>query len=45
VPAGSYSIVAWHKSAGLFRKNIEVSEDGAIDVVFEIPVLVSTAGK
>jgi len=45
VPAGSYSIVAWHKSAGLFRKTVEVPEDGGVDVVFEIPVLVSTAGK
>ncbi len=37
VPTGSYSIVAWHKSAKPVRKNIEVKEDGVAEVVFTIP--------
>lgn len=41
LPGGSYSVVAWHKSAGLIRKNIEVPENGVVGVVFEIPLVVS----
>jgi plastocyanin len=42
LPGGSYSVVAWHKSAGLIRKKIEVPENGVVGVVFEIPLVVST---
>jgi plastocyanin len=45
LPAGWYSVVAWHKSAGLTRKKIEVPEDGGVTVVFEIPMVTNTAGK
>jgi plastocyanin len=41
--AGSYTVVAWHKSAGFSRKKIEVPEDGVAEVVFEIPVVGSSA--
>jgi len=39
--AGSYTVVAWHKSAGFSRRKIEVPEDGAATVSFEIPVVAS----
>ena len=39
VPGGAYQIVAWHKSAGFFRKEIQVPESGSVAVSFEIPVL------
>lgn len=38
---GRYTLVAWHKSAGSFRRNIEVRPgDAAIQVDVEIPVRV-----
>ncbi len=43
LPAGSYTVVAWHKSAGFSRKQIEVTEDGVAGVAFEIPVVTSPA--
>lgn len=38
VPPGHYTIVAWHKSAGFFRKQItiEAGHDGSVD--FFIPL-------
>ncbi|MBI4461143.1 MAG: hypothetical protein HY648_13940, partial [Acidobacteria bacterium] len=39
VPAGNYQIVVWHKSAGFYRKAVQVSESGAATVSFEIPVM------
>ena len=38
VPPGSYDLVAWHMSAGYFRRNVEVSATPGTDVVFNIPV-------
>jgi plastocyanin len=38
VPAGSYTIVAWHKAAGYFRKSIRVAENRAGNVEFVIPI-------
>ncbi|MGH9679968.1 MAG: hypothetical protein ACRD4Y_08455 [Candidatus Acidiferrales bacterium] len=38
VPAGTYTIVAWHKAAGFFRKKIEVSEKYKTSVDFDIPI-------
>jgi plastocyanin len=38
VPAGSYELVAWHRSAGFFRRHITVTEGGSIDENFVIPV-------
>jgi plastocyanin len=37
VPAGKYTIVAWHKSAGFFRQAVEVRSDASSKVVFVIP--------
>jgi plastocyanin len=38
VPPGSYTIVAWHKSAGFFRQRVTVTEDGSAPVSFFIPL-------
>jgi hypothetical protein len=37
-PSGSYTIVAWHKTAGFFRKAIHVTENHTAAVQFVIPV-------
>ena len=37
VPPGTYSVVAWHKSAGTFRKNIVIGEKGSADLSFTLP--------
>jgi plastocyanin len=38
VPAGRYTIVAWHKSAGFFRQAIEVQPDTTATVAFVLPL-------
>jgi plastocyanin len=38
IPAGTQYVVVWHKSAGFFRKRIEVPASGAVSVSFTIPV-------
>jgi plastocyanin len=38
VPPGTYTVVAWHKSAGFFRKKIEVTADHKVSVDFAIPI-------
>ncbi len=38
VPPGSYTIVAWHKAAGTFRRTVKVTESGAGGVRFFIPL-------
>lgn len=38
VPPGRYSLVAWHKSAGFFRRTIEVKAGKPVNVDFEIPL-------
>jgi len=37
VPAGAYTIVAWHKAAGFFRQFIRISEKNTTSVQFVIP--------
>jgi plastocyanin len=39
VPPGTYSIVAWHKTAGFFRKQMKVADAGGAHVEFSIPLL------
>jgi plastocyanin len=39
VPAGEYTAVAWHKSAGFFRQLVTVSEERTAEVRFLIPLL------
>ncbi len=38
VPPGAYDLVAWHRSAGFFRRHITVTEGGSTDENFVIPV-------
>ena len=38
VPPGTYTLVAWHKSAGFFRHQIRVTEAGA-QMEFVIPLM------
>ncbi|QOY88135.1 hypothetical protein [Paludibaculum fermentans] len=38
VPAGEYTLVAWHKTAGFFRQKVQVSETGTVKVQFSIPL-------
>ena len=38
IPAGTYQIVAWHKSAGFFKRRIELREKGSTIVDFTIPI-------
>ena len=38
IPAGSYQVVVWHKSAGFFRKQIQVTVGGAVNLSMEIPI-------
>lgn len=44
VPAGEYTLVLWHKSAGFFRKRVRVPENGPAEVVFAVPVADSKTG-
>jgi plastocyanin len=38
VPPGRYTAVAWHKSAGFFRRKIELKDAAAATLDFEIPL-------
>lgn len=38
VPAGTYELVAWHKSAGFFKHRVELPETGSIQVDLTIPL-------
>lgn len=38
VPGGTYTIVAWHKAAGFFRKTVTVADGPVAPVTFLIPV-------
>jgi plastocyanin len=38
VPAGDYTLVVWHKSAGFFREPVTVAGGQTLDVDFNIPV-------
>jgi hypothetical protein len=39
VPPGSYTLVAWHKSAGFFRRKVVVTATGVTHVEFIIPLM------
>jgi plastocyanin len=43
IPAGRYQLVVWHKSAGFFRRGIDVKEGQTEVLNFEIPVREPTA--
>lgn len=38
VPPGTYTVVAWHKAAGFFRKTVKVTAEGTAGVDFAIPL-------
>ncbi len=38
LPPGTYTVVAWHKTAGFFRKTVRVSDAGNAAVEFLIPL-------
>jgi hypothetical protein len=38
VPAGDYTIVAWHKSAGFLSRRILMPETGSIDIELTLPL-------
>jgi plastocyanin len=38
VPPGTWTVVAWHKAAGFFRKQIEVTAGGGASLDFLIPL-------
>ncbi len=38
VPPGTYTVVAWHRSAGFFRQKIRVAADRPAAVQFLIPI-------
>ncbi|MEO8049437.1 MAG: hypothetical protein ABI833_03390 [Acidobacteriota bacterium] len=37
VPAGTYTVVAWHKAAGTFRKTVTVGEESDAAISFTLP--------
>jgi plastocyanin len=45
VPAGSYTVVAWHRVAGTFRKKIDLAADGVAEVEFVLPELEPASAK
>jgi plastocyanin len=38
LPSGTYQVVVWHKSAGIFKQRIQVSQGSVSKVSLEIPV-------
>ena len=36
LPAGSYTLKAWHEEAGIVSQQITVTDDGAVRVLFEL---------
>jgi plastocyanin len=45
VPAGRYTVVAWHKSAGFFRQTADVKEPAGARIQFVIPFVEPSAAK
>jgi plastocyanin len=42
VPAGKYTVVAWHKAAGAFRKTVTIGEQSDAEISFTLPYIDST---
>jgi plastocyanin len=38
LPSGNYQVVVWHKSAGLFKQRVQVSQGSVARISMEIPV-------
>jgi plastocyanin len=45
IPPGSYELVAWHRSAGFFRRRVTVSGGQRLEVNFMIPVKEPGSGE
>jgi plastocyanin len=45
VPAGKYTVVAWHKAAGAFRKTVTIGEQSDVEIGFTLPYIDSTDVK
>jgi plastocyanin len=45
VPAGAYTVVAWHKTAGTFRKTVTVGEKSDAEISFTLPYVEPTDVK
>ncbi len=45
VPAGTYTVVAWHKTAGTFRKTMTIGEQSDAEVNFTLPYVEPAGGK
>jgi plastocyanin len=45
VPAGRYTVVAWHKTAGTFRKTVSIGEKQDATVTFTLPYAEPTDAK
>jgi plastocyanin len=45
VPPGAYTVVAWHKAGGTFRHAVKVTEGGATEVRFNIPLVEERGAK
>ena len=45
VPAGKYTVVAWHKTGGTFRKTIEVTAGHDAEANFFVPLAELAAGE
>ena len=45
VPPGTYSVVAWHKTAGTFRKTIVIGEKNDTGVSFTLPYVGTKDGE
>ncbi len=41
VPAGTYTVVAWHKAAGTFRQTVTIGAQGDADINFTLPFVAS----
>ena len=41
VPAGTYQVLIWHNAAGVFRREVQISETGVTPFRLEIPVEVA----
>ena len=45
VPAGSYTVVAWHRITGAFRKKVDIAPGGSADIQFVLPYVEPSAAK
>jgi hypothetical protein len=39
VPAGTYQLVVWHKSAGFFHRSVEIPAQGFVELKMDVPIV------